>query len=64
MYAKQTRTAQNGQAQTQQMYSAFVENLESIYYEGFAEIFAAEHPADFTESFNSFLNQYSPLKTC
>jgi hypothetical protein len=60
----QARAAQNGQPETEQMYSAFVESLESIYYEGFAEIFAAEHPEAFTDCFQNFAAEYSPLKTC
>ncbi len=40
------------------MYELFIEMLESIYYDGFAKICAAEHPEQFTEMYNEFLNTH------
>lgn len=40
------------------MYEAFIELLESIYYEGFAQLCATEHPDQFTEMYNQFLDEH------
>ena len=40
------------------MYELFIGMLESIYFEGFASLCATEHPEQFTEMYNEFMNEH------
>ena len=41
------------------MYEAFIEFLNQIYWEGYAEQLAKETPEAFKEAYNEFFNAYN-----
>ena len=40
-------------------YHDFINYMDGIFFDGYAQTLASEHPQQFTNQFNEFINQYS-----